>query len=889
VIVGTCEKNKPIGALAAKKRIDISKVRGQWETFLITSVAKPFPGLKNALVIAGSDRRGAAFGAFELSSRIGVSPWVWWADVRPDIQKNINVNIKGAVFGPPSVQYRGIFLNDEDFGLKPWAAKTFEPEVGDIGPKTYAKIFELLLRLKANTIWPAMHKCTKAFNYYDHDKFVADDYAIVMGSSHCEQMLRNNVDEWNFDARGAWTYTGNRDRLLKYWDERVEANGRFENIYTLGMRAIHDDGMPDGKTTPERVSILESIISDQREMLRRRVNSDETKVPQVFIPYKEVLDLYRGGLKVPGDVTIMWPDDNFGYIRRLSGPAERLRSGGSGVYYHISYWGPPHDYLWLETTPPSLIWEEMNKAYANSARKMWIVNVGDIKPNEIGMEFFLRMAWDINKWNAENIGGFLDSWAGREFGAGNAAEVASIMNRYYTLNSQRKPEHMGFYDKYSLNAQNADPEFSLFNYGDEAQRRIDSFDDIERRAEAVFNKLPAPKKDAFFQLVLYPVKASSQMNKKHLYGFKSRVYARQRRASANADALLSEAAQKTIAELTAYYNDTMAGGKWKHMMDDSPNGLAAFGPVKTGNAKLAPEPGLGVAVEGSSKPAAPAGSEGAAVSKLPVFNRFTRKSYFIDIFNTGTGALDWKASPSANWIRLDKSSGSVQDADRIYVSVDFDAAPRGDIAEGSVSIQGADRTYEIAVGAFNPNEEIKTNKTFVQDNGVIAIDAVNYSSKKDIGAAGWKVIPGLGRAGAVIALEPPDMTPLESEADIKSASPYVEYNIYVFEPGDAKLIVYASPSHELHGDESSRLMASFDDGGIIAVKFAQSDKESDTTGKENVFRNMMEGRAAVKLDKGSHTLRIWGADFCVMPERIFIDFGGMKKSYLGPQETRNGF
>ena len=308
-------------------------------------------------------------------------------------------------YGPPSVKYRGIFLNDEDWGLQPWAAKTFAPEEGGIGPKVYAKVFELLLRLKANTLWPAMHACTRPFNSFPEDARLADDYGIVMGSSHAEPMLRDNVGEWTAPP-GDYNYVTNRAGVLRYWEERVAANGRCENIYTLGMRGIHDSPMVGPDTDAARIRTLEQIFADQRALLAKYVNPDVTQVPQAFTPYKEVLPLYREGLQVPDDVTIVWPDDNFGYIRQFPTPAEQKRAGGFGVYYHISYLGSPLAYLWLCTTPPALIWEEMSKAYDHGADRIWIVNVGDLKPGEIDTEFFLQMAWDIHRWRRDQPAGF---------------------------------------------------------------------------------------------------------------------------------------------------------------------------------------------------------------------------------------------------------------------------------------------------------------------------------------------------------------------------------------------------------------------------------------------------------------------------------------------------
>ena len=510
VLVGTLEHSPAIDALVRAGKLDVHDLRGQWESFVIATVANPQPGVDRGLVVVGSDRRGTAFGVYELSQAIGVSPWHWWADVVPAHRDTLFVAAGTRRFGPPSVQYRGIFLNDEDWGLQPWAAKTFEPEVGDIGPKTYAKICELLLRLKANTLWPAMHACTKPFNHYPENKLVADDYAIVMGSSHAEPMLRNNVGEWTAPHED-YNYVTNRAGVLKYWEERVAENGKYENIYTLGMRGIHDSNMQGPKTDPERIRTLEQIFSDQRALLAKYVNPQVERVPQMFCAYKEVLDLYRQGLKVPDDVTIVWPDDNFGYVRNYASGAEAARPGGFGVYYHLSYLGAPMAYLWLYTTPPALVWEEMSKAYDHGARKIWIANVGDLKPGEIGTEFFLQMAWDIKRWQPDNLPDYLVGWAAREFGAAQAEDIARIMGRYYALNYQRKPEHLQWW------LPNQPPRPSPFTEIEIAQR-LTAFGALDAQARAVYDRLAPAQRDAFFELVLYPVRGSMLANRRYFDG-----------------------------------------------------------------------------------------------------------------------------------------------------------------------------------------------------------------------------------------------------------------------------------------------------------------------------------------------------------------------------------
>jgi len=880
VIAGTIGRSGIVDEIIASKGIDVSSVEGKWESFLLSEVEAPLPGVESALLIAGSDRRGTAFGIFEVSESIGVSPWVWWADVTPAKKDMITVDAGTEVHGPPSVKYRGIFLNDEDFGLQPWAAKTFEPGTGDIGPETYAKIFELLLRLKANYIWPAMHKCTKAFNYFEENKFVADDYGIVMGSSHCEQMLRNNVDEWPRDGKGSWDYGNNRENIVDYWEKRVEENGGFENIYTLGMRGIHDSPMTAGRSLDEKTDILENIIRDQRELLAEHVDENPARVPQVFCPYKEVLDLYRNDLEVPGDVTLLWVDDNHGFIRQLSTPEEQQRPGGSGVYYHISYWGHPHHYLWLDTIPVQLIWEEMHKAYQYGARDVWILNVGDIKPHEIGTEFFLEMAWDIDRWNLDSLGDFTRWWAAREFGPEHAPEIAAVMDGYFLLNHRRKPEHMGFYDAYSLLQQNQDPEFSLYNYGDEAQQRLDAFDEITGQAEAVYEQLPRRLRDAYFQLVLYPVRGAANMNRKHLHAYKSREYARQGRVSANDHAEKAKRAYAGILEDTRHYNETMAGGKWNGMMSHRPNDLPVFGKVKLGRVKPVEKPAIGVAVEGRSKPLEPGDS-----ASLPAFNRYTKRKHFIDIFNRGQEPVEWKAEPFAGWILIGEESGSVETERRLWIDMDYSSVPPGDRATGKIHITGAGDTFDVTVEVFNPPEPQLPAGTFVEENGVISIDAENFSENVAGPEGEWKIVRCIGRTGAALSIFPVTAPSVLSAGEIPSRAPSVEFPVYVFEGGRANVTVHAVPTHEIHAGRFLECALSVDGGTPVIIEFAQSNDEVEDVWQENVLRATMAGGTEIDFKEGPATLKLWGMDPSVLPDKIVVDFGGLEKSYLGPPET----
>jgi len=537
IIIGSVGHSALVDQLIAANKVNAADVSGQWETYKLQVVSQPLPNVQNALVIVGSDRRGAAYGVFDLSKSIGVSPWYWFADVTPTHQDSLVVKPTTAKDGPPSVKYRGIFINDEDWGLEPWAAKTFEPRQGNIGPKTYAKVFELILRLRGNYLWPAMHPVSMEFGRIPANITLADDWGIVMGASHTEAMNRNNV-AWPKEGTGPWRYDTNRENVRAYWEQWAKLRGPFEAVWTLGIRGVHDsamqgpvnaNGRPD---VPADIKIVENAISDQRDLLKEYVNSDLSKVPQLFCPYKEVLPLYQAGMKVPDDVTLLWTEDNFGYIRQLSTPAEQQRPGHAGVYYHISYLGRPRSYVWLNTTPPSLIWEEMTKAYAYGADRVWVLNVGDIKPGEVGMDFWMRLGWNINAYDRMSITHFLSDYFRDQFGEDQAEPIAQVMAGYYRLGFARKPEAM---DYEGINAA-------------EAAERLADYDSLLQRAQEISARLPAEKRDAFFELVLYPLEMCAESS--HVY----------------LDPAQSQAAVKKIKDETAYYNDTLVGGKWKNYM-----------------------------------------------------------------------------------------------------------------------------------------------------------------------------------------------------------------------------------------------------------------------------------------------------------------------------------
>lgn len=561
VWAGTIGRSPAIDRLIAEGKLDAKQLRGALESFIIASVERPAPGVPKALVIAGSDRRGTAFGIYELSRAVGVSPWHWWADVTPQRQPHLYVRAGTHRFGPPSVKYRGIFINDEDWGLAPWAATNFEPERRGIGPKTYARVFELLLRLKANSLWPAMHKVTPAFSADPANARLAHRYAIVMGSSHAEPMLRNNVGEWT-GPEADYNYQTNAPAVRRYWEERLRTNGRFENVYTLGMRGIHDSGIAGASSMEDRRALLEGIIKDQRDLLRKHVSPQVERLPQVFTPYKEVLDIYRAGLGIPDDVTLMWPDDNFGYIRRFPTAAERRRPGGSGIYYHLSYLGAPLAYLWLSTTPPALIAEEMGRAFDLGANRIWIANVGDIKPAELGTDYFLSLAWDVPATRAIGVDGFVRRWAKENIDSRQSAEIARVFAEHHRLNFERRPEHLQWW------LPGEKPRMSPYSPAD-AHRRIAAFDRNVALVRRIMAQVTPARRDAAFQLLQYPVEAAAAANRRF---FAAEAHDRLRESDFNAalvHAASAHSADARIRALTEAYGSSR-GGKWRGLMAVEP-------------------------------------------------------------------------------------------------------------------------------------------------------------------------------------------------------------------------------------------------------------------------------------------------------------------------------
>ena len=540
-------------AVAAKKApIRIVQGRGSDDGFRLS--------VQNGqVVVEGHNARGTAYGVLELSRMAEVSPWVWWGDVRPHSRSRLSLPETFSYEHTPSVQYRGIFINDEDWSIRQWSPDK-------MGPQTYRRLFLLMLRLRANTLWPAMHEGTPGFFTVKGNKEMADSFGIIIGTSHCEPILRNNVAEWNHELRGPYNYITNRQEVQQYWAERLKQVRGSEELFTIGMRGIHDGSMEGVSTKEEKLQGLQQVIDDQRELIRKYYNKNVEQVPQVFIPYKEVLEIMESGLQVPDDVTLMWCDDNYGYLTRLPDADQQQRKGGGGVYYHLSYWGRPHDYLWLTTTQPGLIYTEMQAAYDHNCRRLWIANVHDPKVAAYDLELFLDMAWDINSVKPSTLYAHLERWLVRQFGGVVGKAIAPAMREWYHLNAIRRPEFMGWtqveLDKKRHPGGKSVPDRTEFSLS-EAYRRMEAFARIEATVDVYRPLVMVGRQDAYFAHVLYPVHAAAAMTRKML--------------SCETE---SQRAYEEIQQLTEYYN-TMNNGKWRCLMSAAPRDLPVFGQVRT--------------------------------------------------------------------------------------------------------------------------------------------------------------------------------------------------------------------------------------------------------------------------------------------------------------------
>jgi hypothetical protein len=770
IVIGSLDKSSLIRELVAAKKFDPAFIRGKWEAYSMQVISKPFPGIDNALVIVGNDKRGTAFGVFDLSRQMGVSPWYWWADVPVKKKKEMFISRSFLKRDAPSVKYRGIFINDEAPAFSGWTREKF----GGFNSKMYEHMFELILRLKGNYLWPAMWG--NAFNDDDTlNPVLADQYGIVMGTSHHEPMLRAQA-EWRKYGKGQWNYQTNDTVLRAFWRKGIENMGTHESIVSIGMRGDGDMPMTQGSN----IELLERIVADQRKILAEVTKKPASETPQLWALYKEVQDYYDKGMRVPDDVTLLLCDDNWGNIRKLPRTTDAPRKGGYGIYYHFDYVGGPRNYKWLNTNPIARTWEQMHLAYEYGVRDIWIVNVGDLKPVEFPISFWLDYAWAPDRIKANDLQKYTEKWAAEQFGTKHAGEIADIISKYSKYNGRRKPE--------LLDANT----YSLLNYN-EAQKATNDYNALYARAEKINKEIPAEYKDAYFQLVLHPVKACSNLQELYFNVAKNRFYAAQKSTLANQYADKVKQLYERDSLISLEYN-TISGGKWNHMMDQTHIGYTYW--------------------------------------QQP--NR--------------------QKMPDVSYIQTDAAPGSAN----------------------------PDPVKSITAQTMIPKDS--KGNIFYQKDGYVSIEADHYTRAINTNGINWQVLPDHGRTGSAVTAFPVTA----KEQTLARNTPHLEYDIYFYGTTDSvKLQAYFSPTLNFHNDkEGLKYAVSFDDEEPQVVSLNKDDN-NQRLWNEWAATNIIIKNTKHKIPTaGKHVLKFWMVSPAIVLQKMVVDAGGVKQSYLGPPETK---
>ncbi len=889
VIIGLA--NDPaMAALLKANGISTAAIDGKWESYGRAVISAPGNGKR--LLIFGSDVRGTIWGVIDLTREMGVSAWEWWADVKIHPVASLTVDAGTRFSKEPSVKYRGFFINTGL--LTNWTKKTFDTAQGGVGPKTYARVFELMWRLKANMLWPAMGGEEQVFNDAPANYDLAKEYAVVRGSSHVEMMLRNNAHEWNAKTMGPYNWLVNKQKMVEYWRGDVEKYGQYENQYTVGLRGADDFPM-EGADTPEKMAdVLDDAIAEQRKILGETLKQPADQIPQVFTPYKEVTAAYNTGrMRLPGDVTIVWPDDNYGYVMQLDNAAERQRPGGSGVYYHLTFWGAPAAYLWLASTDPTLVWEEMMKSYHFDARTLWVVNSGSIKPCEFLTQFFLEMAFDADAFaKPQSVQAYLRDWVGQNFGLEHRDAIARILWQYYKLSFDRNPEFMtGSTTFPETSVQQS--KFNMLDFGDENARRAAAFQAMMDETAKIMAAMPEDRKAAFYELVQYTVNTGANLNLRQLDLDKAIAYGLQNRASANVYAEKAAAAQENIAADTRAFNKTIENGKWDGIIQDYPHPLPNYeAPAIPAWKAAADARRCGVQVEGGGY----FDDKQWWYPTLPAFHRELAGSYYLDVFTEQPVDAEWSATPNAAWIKLDHSAGHFSPAakrfeQRIQVSVDWSKAPKA--GEGTITFKCSAGQQPIDVHVRLAPPLADNTVSFIDAQGVVSL----YAAHADTLAGHWQVLDGVGHTGADLQADL-DLAPVDAnDAAALAKAPHAVYRFATLAPDRdysfpnyvidtvATIKAFALPSFPITKGGHLRIAIVLDGGQPKVLDY--NVEYYGAKWRENVLNNVaVVALHDVPIKPGSHTLAVYALDPGVTLDRFEIDFAGASPAYGPVPETR---
>lgn len=839
VFIGSLDHSSLIQNLIKEYHIDVSAIQGKWEAYIITTL----PGKPENMIVIGSDKRGTIFGIYELSKQIGVSPWNWWADVPTTKKKQLYIKADGVTDSGPKVQYRGIFINDEAPALSGWVFEKY----GGFNHQFYEHVFELILRLKGNFLWPAMWG--RAF--YDDDSLnpvLADKYGVVISTSHHEPLMRAH-DEWRRYGKGDWNYNTNPENLRAFWKKGMERMGTNESLVTIGMRGDGDEPMTEGTA----IELLEGIVKDQRTIIEEVTGKPAAETPQVWALYKEVQDYYDQGMRVPDDVTLLISDDNWGNIRKLPNPTEKPRKGGYGIYYHYDYVGGPRSYKWINVTQISRVYEQMSLAYAYNARKIWIVNVGDIKPMEYPISFFLDYAWNPEKFGLEELKKYPEMWAKEQFGETYSKEIANLLQAYTTINSRRTPELLN------------DETYSL-NYYNEAEGILSEVDAMESRADSIGALLGPKYQSAYYQLVLYPVKAVANLHRMYIAQAKNKQLALQGQEAANVFAKKVKEYFAIDKQLTQKYHE-LESGKWNHFMDQTHIGYRFWNDPKENilprTETVTPQitSAMGISV--------PDSQDYYPMSKnvtLPPFDSYHTTVSF-EIFNRGTTPFEYRILKAPKWLSVSQTKGLVNESAIVTLRVNPKKTPKSAETATFTVIGNGDTALITAI--YAPFSEKPSG--FIEYNGLVSIEAIHFKN-----GTGWEIIPDLGRNNVAIR-------PQQKFISTISDKDRLTYEFTLKDEGERQLIFLTSPTLDFLDKGGLQFAYSIDNGPVSLLNIQKDTKDNwDETVRNNVIRV----ETKLPLTAGKHELHIYAKDPGVVLQEIIIEKDGKTPTYLAPPESK---
>jgi hypothetical protein len=937
VLIGTIGKSPLINDLVSAGKLDVTGIAGKWETSLEQVVENPLPGVRRAFVIAGSDQRGTIYAAYDVSKGIGVSPWYWWDDIPPGHADDLYVLPGRHTQGTPAVKYRGFFINDENPNLGTWAPAFFGSGLapgypGGFNSKFYSKIFETMLRLKANYLWPAVWG--RAFAEDDpQNHATAKAYGIVMGTSHEAPMMRG-IEEWNrhavpavrdsngniitpgydpYGGTGEWSFLRNADAIKAYWADGIRrmVGQAFEGVVTLGMRGNGDTSLPDGNG----IDLMENIIASERQILASVTGADLTTIPQVWTLYKEVQRYWEKGLRPPDDVMVVFTDDNWGNIRKLPDQSLLPRDGGYGLYYHFDYVGGGRNYKWVDSSLIANTWEQLHQAVSHGVSRLWVANVGDMKGNELPLQFFLDYAWNPDRWPAERLPEWEQQYAAQSFGPEQALAIAGVLHTYGKLQSRRKPELLN--RQISLDPTKdlaTDPSaviyndqaspFSMTDY-QEMDRVTAEWQHLAGQAERIGRSLPAAYQDAYYEIVLYEVKATANLYALRNAEFTNILYATQGRSATNYLAATAEARFADDLAMMNYYDTSLAGGKW-HNFELQPHidygDVARYGPnapwqepelnnvaipdvifPAVQRIQLPAEAELGVAIDGSSSwwP----GEQTPAV--LPVFSPYqVQPAQYIDVFNRGQVPFEYAVRPGVSWVHATPAQGRIQAQARVTVRVDWARTPRGR-SQVPITISGpGGRSVVVQAPIDNPDVPRSQLAGCVEANGYVSVEADHFTRAVDSGTMSWLRIADIGQTGAGMT-----SSPAKAASQVPGgASPRLEYTMSLFTTGEVTVWAYLSPRNNVLPADGLKYAVSIDGDTPQIVNITTATGADDTAMNRQWERNTSDNvnRTAtthVIAASGVHVLKFWMVDPTVVLQKLVVDTGGLKPSYLGPPES----